>query len=200
MFFTITSVDMEDSPKTGPIKADAAKMGKTYTRSMGLNRSGPRYQCVHTGFRICYLIPETEPPAAVKGVAAKRPAMYLKASCAPIFGAKAEAMTKIMKPSIVTMYTGFRPNSSENGPVTNAPQPKAIRKRAVARDSVTSDTPKAFAACDSTPESTAEEKPTIHPIAAMFPLFIYIYISPFPASLNSCRISYMIQIFLANGH
>ncbi len=65
-------------PNIGPIKAAFANTGKAYTRSIGLQRS------------------DMEPPAQTSGVAAKHPAMKRKTSCAPMFGASADAMTKIM--------------------------------------------------------------------------------------------------------
>ena len=65
-------------PSSGPANAATANIGKVYTLSIGDQMS---------------LI---VPPAHTSGVAAKQPPMNLKASCAPILGDKAAAMTNIM--------------------------------------------------------------------------------------------------------
>ena len=52
---------------------------------------------------------------------------------------------------------------SEIGPANSAPTPKPIRKIPVARDSVTSLTPKSAAACGRAAESTLDANPTIQP-------------------------------------
>ena len=65
-------------PKIGPMNAALANTGNMYVRSIGLQRS------------------EMEPPAQVRGVEPKNPAMKRKASWAPIFGARADAMMKII--------------------------------------------------------------------------------------------------------
>ncbi len=65
-------------PRIGPMKAALAKTGNMYVRSMGLQRS------------------EMEPPAQVSGEDPKKPAMKRKTSWAPMLGARAEAMMKIM--------------------------------------------------------------------------------------------------------
>ena len=69
------------------------------------------------------------------------------------------------------MYTGFRPTVSDIGPAKSAPAPKPIRKRPVARDSVTLVTLKSLAAWGRAAESMLEAKPTIQPIVAMIILF-----------------------------
>lgn len=61
---------------------------------------------------------------------------------------------------------------SEMGPANRAPQPKPIRKRPVARDSVTSLTLKSAAACGRAAESTELAKPTTQPIEAMTTLWV----------------------------
>ena len=114
-----------------------------------------------------------------------------------MFGARADAITNIMNPSIVAMYTGFLPNSSEKGPATRPPQPKAIKNRAVARDSVTSETPNSSAACSRAPESMDEEKPTIHPIAPTFILCVQKFSKVLKAQTAK---AYTIHILLAYDH
>lgn len=53
------------------------------------------------------------------------------------------------------------------GPAKRAPEPNPIRKRPVAKDSVTSETPNSSAACFNAAESIEEAKPTTHPMDAM---------------------------------
>ncbi len=56
---------------------------------------------------------------------------------------------------------------SETGPANKAPTPKPIKKMPVARDSVTSLTPKSADACMRAAESTLDANPTIQPMKAM---------------------------------
>jgi hypothetical protein len=109
-------------PSKGPVKAAFAKTGNAKTLSSGLQRS------------------EIDPPAHVSGVDPNNPARKRKANCAPIFGANAAPRIKHMYTANVTMYTGLRPTVSEMGPAKRAPTPKPMRKRPVARDSVTGET------------------------------------------------------------
>lgn len=60
-------------PNIGPKKEALAKKGKAKTRSMGLQRS------------------EMDPPAQVRGVEPKKPAMKRKASCEPMLGERPAA-------------------------------------------------------------------------------------------------------------
>lgn len=84
----------------------------------------------------------TLPPKVVRGVHPKKPARKRKVVCAPMFGANADAMMKIMKRRRLMRYTGLRPTLSEKGPdchslegcsttlhvlTTNDPTPNAIR-------------------------------------------------------------------------
>ncbi len=59
---------------------------------------------------------------------------------------------------------------SEIGPAKRPPAPKPIKNRPVARDSVTSETPKSTAACTNAAESIEEANPTTAPMDAMLNL------------------------------
>lgn len=56
---------------------------------------------------------------------------------------------------------------SDIGPAKRAPKPNPTRKSPVARDSVTSETPKSRDACVRAAESMEEAKPTMNPIQAI---------------------------------
>lgn len=71
---------------------------------------------------------EMVPPAHTSGVAAKHPPMKRKASCAPMLGERADAITKIMYNTRVTMYTGLRPRVSLKGPANRAPTPNPVKE------------------------------------------------------------------------
>jgi hypothetical protein len=59
----------------------------------------------------------------------KKPAKKRKIRWLWRFGARADAMMKIKKTSIVIKYTAFLPKVSENGPESSEPTPKPTRKR-----------------------------------------------------------------------
>ena len=97
----------------GPRNAAFANTGNVTVLSMGLQMS------------------DRVPPAHVKGVEPKNPAKKRNVSWAPILGASADAMIKIMYTIMVEMYTGLLPSVSEKGPANSAPAPKPTRYRPI---------------------------------------------------------------------